>query len=346
MHEDDSDSEGSSTSKSNVLAKTSVASSPADAGPVLVSTGIGVEELQQALDDTTVQWALLRVELGSGAFQRQKVLFLHLNGANCPAVRRGRLSERTVEVQNHLRGEEGFHASLVVSRAEEVTIDEIMSRVGHCFVADDLGNHAAGWKGRRTETSDSRALESLRSGKPDFDSIKRTRSCPGHESSNPVESGRDALRSMADGGPINWILLRPDPKGLPLVGSGTGSVDEMRTSLTDHANDVLFGVLRLSFGTGRLRRTKFALVYIVGRETSTMCRGGTCAVRPQMEQAVAVFVNSCTTMEIDSAEDFTLEAVIDRLQRSVIVDNEVQGDNAARQVYCIDAFRSAVFYMQ
>jgi len=71
----------------------------------VIGTGCeGIDELRASLDDACVQWALLKLDMGSGAFLRQKILFLHMNGANCPAVRRGCVNEQTGEAQRLLCG--------------------------------------------------------------------------------------------------------------------------------------------------------------------------------------------------------------------------------------------------
>jgi hypothetical protein len=314
----------------------------ANSGVELLAYGTSVEQLRQALDDTMVQWALLRLELGSGSFQRQKMLFLHLNGEDCPTVKRGRLNARTAEVQDRLRGEEIFHASLVVTRAADVTSEEIMARIKHCFVADDLGDVTARWQNRHSAPL---PAEVLKSAKLDADASKRperSRRCPGHESTIAFQTGRDALRAMAHDGPWNWLLLRPDPNDLAHVDGGLGSVDEMREYLAEHEEEVFFGVLRLGFGVGRLRRTKFVFIKFVGCKARAISRGQACGVHPKMQQAVSEFINSSVSMEINGSSELTLDEVIDRLHRVVIHDDDLKRDEAALQVYCIDAFRKAL----
>jgi len=77
---------------------------------------------------------------GAGSFTRQHILFLHLNGGECPALRRGRANAQTASVLDTLRTSSTscIHASLEVHTPEEATADVILSRVRHVFVADDL----------------------------------------------------------------------------------------------------------------------------------------------------------------------------------------------------------------
>ncbi|CAK0848104.1 unnamed protein product [Prorocentrum cordatum] len=100
----------------------------------------GVEGLQELVDEAAVQWALIRFELGGGSFVRHKLVFLHFNGEDCPAMRRGQANSLTSEAQNLLRkgNQEGFHASLSLTRKSEVTVSEILDRVSNFFVKDDI----------------------------------------------------------------------------------------------------------------------------------------------------------------------------------------------------------------
>lgn len=48
--------------------------------------------------------------------------------------------------------------------------------------------------------------------------------------------------------------------------------------------DVLFGLLRLGFGEGRLRRTKYVFIHAIGDRVPAVTRGRLSAQRPQMEE--------------------------------------------------------------
>lgn len=98
-------------------------------------------------------------------------------------------------------------------------------------------------------------------------------------------SGREALRGIAEGGQWNWVLLGPDAKSLPLLGCGTGCVDELRACAQESEDLVTFALVRLGFGVGRLQRFKWAFLHIIGREVPVVKRGKFNAVRPAMEDA-------------------------------------------------------------
>lgn len=331
-----------------------VASAGSQQAPVLVATGSGgAEEMRAAMDDATVQWALLRIRLGSGTFSRHRVLFLHLNGDACPALKRGRANEHTAFVQSFLRGDtsrgnqEGFHASAEVRSCDEVTTDGLLARVGHVFVADDLGQHEAKWA---VKEGDKRVDKILRKPSKDYNTASsddgtRGSRIPLHESTELQYSGREALLAVASGRDWNWVLFRgpsaEESGEPPVLGGGSGSVEEMSTCLASHQDKVLFGLLRMVFGAGRLQRTKYIFIHAVGAEVSTVRRGQQSAARPRAEKLVREFAHCSTSMDIKFFEELNLEAVIDRLRRCSVADDVLENDSASRAIFSLDAYREA-----
>jgi len=309
----------------------------------VIGTGCeGIDELRASLDDACVQWALLKLDMGSGAFLRQKILFLHMNGANCPAVRRGCVNEQTGEAQRLLCGEECFHASLEVTHKSQVTEEYIRERVRNFFIVDDLGDHSTQWLKRQSSLG--RPGYKRHKTAPDVWAGDLTRKVlwPGHYSTMPFKSGREALKSVADGGLWNWCLVGPDPQ-LSLVSGGSGAFDELRSYLMANRTSVYFGVLRLGFGVGRLRRVKHIFIHAIGEQASAVRRGRHNAARPAVEKALSDFVNCVVPVQITRVEDFTLESVVERLRRSVHVDDDLlDNDLDSRRLFTVEAVREAL----
>jgi len=305
----------------------------------------GVEEMQELLDDRAVQWALLRFDLGSGATCRRKVVFLHMNGEDCPPLLRGRSNALTADAQNFLRkgGNETFHASLEVKRKSEVTTEQILSRVERFFTTDDL-NYTV-----KLMLSDCQVQLARGSSGDNLDGrlgldAGRAVRLPGHQSSNLYSNGRDALKAVAEPlGPWNWVLMKPDPVQFQLVAGGAGSVDEMCEHLSNHSTDVLFGLLRMGFGVARLRRTKHVFIHFVGPNAGPVPRGRAATVRSAMEKEMAKLAAFSISLELSSAQDLTLEAVIGRMRKSSVIDDDVlDGDKPEKNVYSCEAFREAL----
>merc|ERR1719383_962409 len=231
-----------------------------------------------------------------------------MNGANCPAVRRGCVNEQTGEAQRLLCGEECFHASLEVTHKSQVTEEYIRERVRNFFIVDDLGDHSTQWLKRQSSLG--RPGYKRHKTAPDVWAGDLTRKVlwPGHYSTMPFKSGREVLKSVADGGLWNWCLVGPDPQ-LSLVSGGSGAFDELRSYLMANRTSVYFGVLRLGFGVDRLRRVKHIFIHAIGEQASAVRLGRHNAARPAVEKALSEFVNCVVPVQITRVEDFTLEAV-------------------------------------
>lgn len=328
---------------------TSISSADALLAPVLVATGSGgAEELREAMDESGVQWALLRIMLGSGTFCRRRVLFLHLNSDAAPALKRGRANAHTAFVQSFLRGDqESFHASAELRSREDLTTDALLERLGNVFITDDLGHHEAKWAVADAEQKiDKKPKKPVKTGKDgDSDDGAAGRRVPDNEIVKLRYTGREALGAAATG-PWNWVLFTAPPKvedgqEPPILSGGDGSVEEMSECLAQHQDKVLFGLLRMVFGAGRLQRTKSVFINSVGSKVSTVRRGQLIPFRPRAEKIVAEFAHCCTSMDITSAEELSPEAVIDRISRCAVADAVLDGDGASRMKLTVDAYREA-----
>jgi len=310
---------------------------------------MGINEMRPFLEDNMVQWSLLRFDFGEGAFKRQKILFLHINGELCPAIPRGKANELTAEVKQLLRGEGGkdpIHASLEIKRGEDATAAYVLERVARYFNVDEKTDaNPVAWllKEYERQIKEASGSKGAKLG-GDGDPTGRGRRIPGHESAKLFTNGRDALKAVGEPvGPWNWVFVRPDAKSLELVDGGTDSVDGMRECATVHNDAVLFGLLRMGFGEGRLRRTKYVFVQSNGTKVSPVLRGRAGAAKPAMQDAMAQFAVVSVFLELSEPQDLKLEDVIDRVRRAAIIDDDViDKDEACKSAFSVEAFRKAL----
>jgi hypothetical protein len=142
-------------------------------------------------------------------------------------------------------------------------------------------------------------------------------------------------------------LVHSDPAALPLAGGGSGSVEEMAEFLGEHQDQILSGLLRLGFGTGRLRRTKHVLVHWVGEGVSAVSRGRLMAKRPEMEKVLGSGLACSVSLELTRLEDLTLEGTIERVRKASIIDDDVVGADAPGQsALSVESFREALLEEQ
>jgi len=198
----------------------------------------GVAELRRHFDSAGVAWALHRFQVGSGTFLRTKLVAIHLNGEDTPAVHRGRLNSRGPEAFA-LLGD--VHATLEVTKPEELTAKGLCQRLLPLFASDNLGDHSLQALQREYESAVQRTRQARA---PEF--VPPASPAPVREDVGAAQ----ALRAVgAEVGPFNWVLL--EPTKLELHACGAGGLEEMKKHLAE--DKVLFGVLRLSFGGGAKR---------------------------------------------------------------------------------------------
>lgn len=303
----------------------------------LVGSGCGgVAEMRDSVDASAVRWGLCCFDLGAGAFRRRKVLFLHVNGESCPALARGRINGHTAEVQRLIRGTgDCFHASLEVTKISEVTAEEILVRIRHIFVTDnDLADYSMEAMLRDYEAQILTATSFIQEDAPegpresaqevDEATLKTETRCCVPESTCTMTTGRAALRSVADpDGAWNWVLLGTDPEKLSLIAGGGGFIEEMCECMSLHQDTVLFGLLRVVFGTGKLKRIKHVFVHAIGEKTPAVRRGRLNSSRPRMRQVLAEFAECSLNVEVSRCIDFTKELVIEKARLAGVVDESL-----------------------
>jgi len=298
-----------------------------DSALVLAGSGHGsIDEMQALVDTRSVMWALCRIEVGKGSFRRHKLLCLHLNGQDCPAVTRGRANAHTVDVlQFFCAHGESCHATLELHTKADVTADAILQRVCHIFVTDDLGEYSIEslLADYRTQIQSTPA-EDLGHAIADIDQSEDLACTPSSFASCELEhfaTGREALTRIGDHqGPCAWVLIGPDPVNLPLVASGYG-MDALRDVLSSHNQSVLYGIIRLPVGFGSLRRTRHVFIHAIGEKTSAFRRGRDGFVQPKMRHALGKFADMPIAVEITRTIELSCEMIIEKIRRASVVDD-------------------------
>jgi len=168
-----------------------------------------------------------------------------------------------------------------------------------------------------------------------------------------ITNGRDALKEVAEKeGRWNWVLVGPNPDVLPLVGGGSGSVEEMRECLAKQEAEQkaekqfanFYGLLRLRFGSGRMGRTKYVFVQASrfdenapqeeeetaarpglkrGNTMSAVRHGQAMSQRGAMEKALLEFVHFAAKIEATSLDDLVIGNVIEKVQKVSTADADL-----------------------
>jgi hypothetical protein len=137
-------------------------------------------------------------------------------------------------------------------------------------------------------------------------------------------------------------LLRPhgrrflcDPD-FNFVNSGSLSAPEMVKWLKDDQS--CFGLLRMGFGSGRFRRTKWIFLVWSGSKVGMVKRAKAAGNRGAMKGKLGA---TSVDIEATSAEDVTLEAIIDKVRRATAVDGD-DVKSAEGDPYSVENFMKAL----
>jgi hypothetical protein len=127
-------------------------------------------------------------------------------------------------------------------------------------------------------------------------------------------------------GEYNWVLVssernpstKHDPHGLKLDNAGGGSVLEMADWL--QKDRVQYGLLRLSFGAGRYRRSKLVFIQWVGDEIGAVKRGRAMASEAAIKKALAPFAIALK-FGAGGLGELTAETLVEAVKKMVVTDS-------------------------
>lgn len=301
--------------------------------------GIGsVEEMKDHMDENTVMFGMLRFVFGHGSFARVKFVFIHLNGEGCPTVKRGRFNAKKGEAGDQIGA---CHTSLEYKTPDEITVDGVLEHLFNVCVSD-------GGLGKGTEMTVDQMKKDMEvmieKAHEELEALQEA-PAPVDKSPGPMRgimwkdmtikpSWSEVLQMVrADMGPFNWMLLKPDARMPEVVNAGSGSVTQMRDELED--NQVYYGLVRMGFGTGQFRRSKWIYIHWSGENVPAMKRGKYNAEDGDMNIMLG---SHNVAVAAQSMDEFTLEEVIKKVQKAVVTD----GDATETDLFSMDGFLAAL----
>lgn len=143
-----------------------------------------------------------------------------------------------------------------------------------------------------------------------------------------------ALKAVRDPmGAFNWFLCDSE---FSFINAGSLSVPEMQKWLKP--DQVCFGLLRMGFGSGRFRRTKWVYIVWSGPSVGPVKRAKAASARGAMKAKLGP---TSVDIEATCAEDASLEAIIDKVRRATAVDGD-EVSTADGDPYSVDKFMEAL----
>eukprot|EP00041_Stephanoeca_diplocostata_P035984 m.1292102 g.1292102 ORF g.1292102 m.1292102 type:complete len:583 (-) comp24786_c0_seq35:3142-4890(-) len=296
----------------------------------------GVDEMHTFMDESKVQFGLLRFTVGSGTFQRNKMVFIHFNGEQCSGLHKAKCNKHADKVT------EAFGqcaVKLTFEEQDEVGLDNIVKQTKHLFHSDghmeiSISDIKADYESMLTKSRQNE-IEALIKGDDDTPKRKTAK-----EMGVSAKEALDLVNKPM--GAFNWALFLPDASDLTLWDAGSLGVGEMNSLLPD--DQVLCGLLRMGFGAGKFRRTKMVSIWYVGPNVSAHQKG---SILGFGKSKSIERLKAGIQMEGDSPAEFTLEQVIDKVKRAAIIDGDgVDGIGGARDAgddpFSMDSYYAAL----
>jgi hypothetical protein len=338
-------------------------------GLTVAAAGIGgVDELRTHIKDDTVSWALLRFEIGSGAFRRMKLIAVHCNGEHTPAVLRGRLNSISTVVLQELGA---THATVEVNRAAELTIEWLCLRLLPLLCADDgefslsrlVQAYSASLPSATITNLDQNAMIAISNAPIEGDTVlsdddamlEHSSGASGtahHTSSRACVGGITAsiirqrlLHELANAhGMIDWLLL--EASNLCVRASGCGGLEELKRNLVP--DSVLFGVVRFTFGQGSgasgIQVVKHVFVHWAGADTPAVQRGRLNAhagdARAEVQHICSVALSKMT----QCLDEIALVDIVAELKRLATVDQQcpTRDRSTFKDIISVEAYLAGV----
>jgi len=214
----------------------------------------------------------------------------------------------------------------------DVTLDFVISHLGKFFAADH-GDHGVDVSKIK---DDYEAM--IAATKVAQLSLNKSKNRKTARDFKAKPSGEQVLKwvhaESAKDGPFNWALFEPSAKKLKFYNAGSLSVDEMLNDLDP--KKVLGGIVRMSFGTGRFKRTKWISIWWSGEEVSAMQRGKLNAMKGAMTKMLAPYTLMHTAQTLD---DINLEILIKKVHDYCTIDGK--GEHG-EDLYTVEAFMDAL----
>jgi len=101
----------------------------------------------------------------------------------------------------------------------------------------------------------------------------------------------------------NWLLIAIDGTTANLKGSGTGGLEELKSSLSE--DQVLFGYLRVTSGDAESKRAKFVFISWCGDKVGALKRAKTSVQKADIKKVIKDFTiefHAETMDEVDETE--------------------------------------------
>jgi len=284
----------------------------------------GVPRLRSALDDGDVFYGLVNMNIKNGKKHRTVLVMLQFLGQKASGDNQAKLQDLIGDAQSAFGEVDG---ALNFTGKNQVQSDLIMEYLPDCFKPGDIDLDDQSKKRKHQQPIITE------------DGVMRFVTDDGDDAKERVAEIMSIVHSGI--GWCNWVLFKTNPKKLELAHDtsfGAGSIYTMKENFT--TNDVLWGLIRLSFGVRPYRRSHWVMIHWTGPRTPAVKRGRLNAQYNRMDALLRPFG---VALQFTRLEDFNVHTVIDRVRDIVVTDGDDDDDNELdKSKKLVEAFKAAL----
>jgi len=289
----------------------------------------GIPKLQILLEHNQVFYSLVNMRIKNKRKKRNVPIFIQFVGENAPASKKAELQDLVEEAQTLFGDVEG---GLTVTSKDQVTSEQIMSALPSAFHDGDidLDDHSR----KRGPNDGAKMIIGP-------DGVKRFVRADDDDEEERIQEILQLIHS--DMGWINWVVFKTNSHKLELASEnsfGSGSMYEMVKHLD--TKNVLWGLIRLSFGVRPYRRSHWAMIHWTGPRCPNVKRGRKNAQYGKMDNLLRPFG---VALSFNRLEEFTPKNLIVRVRKIVVtdgMDDEGPEDDDAVNALLYEQFKAAL----
>jgi hypothetical protein len=283
----------------------------------------GVDEMRKALPDEALPYfGMLRLTVGEGTYAREKTILVSYAPDACPGVKKAKAAAKKNDVRKALGD---VHSEWMVTSPGDLSVGPMLEALKF-MVADSTkgGVSIAKMKSDYEAMIQASAAAALGGGlggkggaKVDIKNATGRLTAAEMDKKIPSHAALKAVRDTL--GPFNWALFAPTEAGkdLEFINAGSLSVNECVKWLKDDEN--YYGILRMGFGEGKFRRTKWIFFTYSGPKVGVVKRSKANNAKSNMKSALG----PCSVdMQVTSVDELSLPLVIDKVKKIPGVDGE------------------------
>lgn len=267
------------------------------------------------LDESRVQFMLVKFPVGAGTFKRNKFVYIHYIGPKCGLVKRGKWNAELGNVLALFNTSAGFETT----EKESLTFESIVTKLQKVFVADDGKFSIKAVQDEFNRRIEEEKASLVRGDASEGGGGADEPTSPIRKRKLAVELGLKAesvLKAVReDMGPFNWCIFEPDAKTPKLIEGGSNGLFELIEQLKD--DGIVFGLVRVAFGTGRFRRMKVIFFHWTGDAVGIVKRAKSNELHGAM---LSLLGPANADIKLAGADDRAVSSILAKVQKTFVVD--------------------------